>query len=253
MGVIVFGADGMLGSCVVRELLQREIPTVAILHKERDIGSLSQLASLKYVADTVINCAGVIEGPATQMILANALGPHNIQEECNGIRHLVHVSTDCVFSGKIQGRWLTKDDLPDPVSLYGRSKLAGEIDGKNVTTVRCSFIGPNHGFLRWLLDKNHSVVNGWSWAYWNGSTVWEVAKNLVDIAIGEPRGLTYLATNEIYSKYDLAVDIIRALHLDIGVHAVYEPAINRRLKPDIVMKGCVDSLKENTSRIKVAV
>ena len=78
-----------------------------------------------------VNCIGVVkQGPAEptrwRLIRANALFPHQLAAACRarGVR-LIQVSTDCVFSGR-SGRLHRGATMPDPVDLYGRSKLLGE-------------------------------------------------------------------------------------------------------------------------------
>src|SRR5262249_15888388 len=97
-------------------------------------------------AAAVINCVGVVKqlAAATDPLRAipiNAVLPHRLARLCavSGAR-FIHVSTDCVFSGK-KGNY-REEDTPDAEDLYGRSKLLGEvIDDDNTITVRTSIIG----------------------------------------------------------------------------------------------------------------
>ena len=83
--------------------------------------------------DVAVNCVGIVKqsdeaGDAARMIEVNSLFPHRLARVCEGrgVR-LIHVSTDCVFSGRRGG--YDESELPDPADLYGRSKLAGEPEG----------------------------------------------------------------------------------------------------------------------------
>src|SRR5207244_2190179 len=95
--------------------------------------------------DVVINAIGIVKQRATAhdpvlSITLNSLFPHRLAALCRSSRaRLIHFSTDCVFSGR-RGDY-SEDDNPDPVDLYGRSKLLGEVDGSGVLTIRTSIIG----------------------------------------------------------------------------------------------------------------
>ena len=111
--------------------------------------------------EVAINCIGVVKqspvaADAVSLVTANALFPHQLAAACSarGVR-LIHVSTDCVFSGRRGG--YAEEDLPDPSDLYGRSKLAGEASGPGIVTIRASMIGhelrTRNGLLEWLLAQ----------------------------------------------------------------------------------------------------
>src|SRR6185503_15884533 len=95
--------------------------------------------------DAVVNAAGVVKqrGEAAEAIPSieiNALFPHRLAVACGELgAYLIHYSTDCVFSGRT-GNY-SESDMPDPVDLYGRSKLLGEVSGPGCLTLRTSMIG----------------------------------------------------------------------------------------------------------------
>src|SRR3990167_1673949 len=166
MNVCVIGGQGMLGSRVVLEARRRGHET-----SEFPIPQQTEL---------IINCAGKIplKNPTyEQMIETNAILPWQLASM--NIR-LIHMSTDCVFSGS-EKKALESTTRPDPVDLYGRSKLCGEAGGDHVLNVRGSFIGPEHGFLAWLLAAR-GTVDAWIHAWWNGGSVEAMARALVDLA-----------------------------------------------------------------------
>ena len=96
--------------------------------------------------DFVLNAVGIVKQradakAAIPSIAVNSLWPHVLADAC--ARHearMVHVSTDCVFSGSRGG--YVESDVPDAFDLYGRSKLLGEVtDRENAVTLRTSIIG----------------------------------------------------------------------------------------------------------------
>lgn len=96
--------------------------------------------------DVVVNCIGIIKqakeaGDALLSISINALFPHILTKKCKARNiRLIHISTDCVFSGK-KGQY-RETDISDEEDLYGRTKYLGEVNEANCLTVRTSLIGP---------------------------------------------------------------------------------------------------------------
>ena len=161
--------------------------------------------------DVVVNCIGIIkqQSEANDPVSAigiNALLPHVIAGFCDetGTR-LIHVSTDCVFSGK-KGNY-TEDDFADADDLYGRSKYLGEVKGENAVTLRTSIIGHELqgklSLVEWFLSQNESV-NGYVNAIYSGFPTIELAR-IIDEYVIPDAGLSglYHVSSEPVSKYDL--------------------------------------------------
>lgn len=257
MKILLYGASGMLGSAVREELFRRDHSHLAPRH--RGGHSISDRVDvdldLTWGPEVVINCAGVIPDapgrPAAQdadieMVLVNALGPQVLAQLCRerGVR-LVHVSTDCVFSGAAR-RLLETTSVADTRDIYGRSKLVGETLGPiledRAVVVRTSFVGPQHGLLRWLLDQAQAGhVNGYRSAWWTGSTVWEVARGIVDLAEDPTsHGIVHLATERVQRKHDVLVRLAEILHLNVAILPVESPYINRALWPTHLIRDLSD-------------
>lgn len=188
----------------------------------------------------VINCIGLVKqrreaSEPLPAITVNALFPHTLAAACGerGIR-LIHVSTDCVFSGQLEPpHRYSEAMLPDPVDLYGRSKLLGEVNQAAVT-LRTSMIGREldraSGLLEWLLTQRGSEIKGFSNAVFSGPTALALAQVLHDVAHMHPsiRGLYHVAAEPI-SKLDLLDRLNQALDLRCVITPVDEPRINRAL------------------------
>ncbi|WBC21554.1 MULTISPECIES: SDR family oxidoreductase [unclassified Solwaraspora] len=230
--VLVAGATGMLGHTLLRELsadptldvhgTARDLadraphfpaPLVGRIASDIDASRFDQVRRIvdELRPDVVVNCVGVIKQrpdvqDATHTVTLNALFPHMLAQTCGQIgSRLVHVSTDCVFSGR-QGGYV-EEDLPDPPDLYGRSKLLGEVTGEGTLTLRTSIIGheltSNRSLVDWFLSRPGGV-KGWTRAIYTGVTTVEFARLLRTVVL--PRtdltGLYHLAAEPI-SKYDL--------------------------------------------------
>lgn len=253
MKVAVFGSTGMLGR-KVSDYLQQEGHTVYQFNRQD--GPIFDYPVVETLLrdcnpERVVNCAGII-GPkmtyAAEMVAVNALGPHVLSFVCEQMGvPMIHVSTDCVFSGHWRpeaGRH-SSTMRPDPIDLYGRSKLCGEVQASHVTNVRTSFVGLEHGLLRWVIDQSlGSTIEGWKNALWTGSTVNEVVRKLVPLIV-EPTGrIEHLATMGVLSKLIVVQAIKEVFKLDINIEVNEEVHINRALSPTIVLAPITDVLGE---------
>ena len=188
--------------------------------------------------DTVINAAGLVkQRPGGQEALAaitlNALLPHRLAVLCaaGGIR-LIHLSTDCVFSGR-QGKY-REDDPADPSDTYGRSKLLGEVAGPGQLTVRMSAIGRElrgrSGLLEWLLANRGGRVRGFTRAVFSGLTTAELATTIASVLEHQPslEGVWHVAAPAI-SKHDLLVSLRDALDIPLEIEPDEATVIDRSL------------------------
>lgn len=187
--------------------------------------------------DVAINCVGIIKqskmaaDPLTMLSL-NALLPHRIAKLCNltGTR-LVHISTDCVFSG-MKGLY-AEEDLPDASDLYGRSKCLGEIDSPNSITLRTSIIGRElvggQSLVEWLLAQENAV-KGFTRAIFSGLPTVELARVIRDHVLPHPEmsGVYHVSAAPI-SKYDLLTLVARRYGKDIEIFPDDEVVIDRSL------------------------
>lgn len=134
----LIGNKGMLGSDVQVLLKKKSIPYLAS-DKEVDICDLAQLKKLAHGKKIkwIINCSAytavdLAEDEEEAAYRINRDGVRNIALVAKDLNaKLIHISTDYVFDGT-KGRGYTEDDEPNPASVYGKSKLAGEIEIKNV-------------------------------------------------------------------------------------------------------------------------
>lgn len=216
MNILVLGCNGMLGSAVTNAVKDAGHSPIPSGVSTRDLFELRRVDDDHTDIRAVINCAGVIPSKHRSEVLTigtNSIGPRLVAKVFSK-SHVVNMSTDCVFSGRRKAAY-SISDRPDPEDLYGRSKLLGEVTAPHVTNIRTSFVGLDHGLVPWFLghvatEEDHpGKVPGWTNAWWSGSTVYEVAKRLVEIAETEPRGIVHLATEHPITKYDLLVELQR--------------------------------------------
>lgn len=213
MRVVVLGHMGMLGKRVMQEAQARghEVITPFVPGTNRP-ARLIALHTTDVEGDAVINCAGIVKQRSNdpmELTLTNAFAPHYIAKLCTqaGSR-LIHVSTDCVFSHKGPH---VEDSPVSPEDLYGKTKLAGEVDSPHLT-VRTSFIGfSTRGLVNDVLNKPTIRVS--NRLLWNGHTAETVAKFLLLMAELKYSGLIHFP-GEDYSRYQL----VRKLAGWLNVH-----------------------------------
>lgn len=188
MRVLVLGANGLLGSNVVKTAQMRGHDVAGTYHtsnpafdvplKSADIRDTDRIREIlsEYSPDVAVNCAALTdvdgcEADLDKAFAINANAPGEIAAVCSEMDiKFVQVSTDYVFDGSIDEPYSETDD-PNPIQVYGESKLAGEqaVRGTTAETyiVRLSFLYGIHranntlsGFPEWVrdrLDKNEST------------------------------------------------------------------------------------------------
>jgi len=186
----------------------------------------------------VINCIGVVKqlSAAKDPIISlriNSLFPHQVAGFCRAAgARLIHLSTDCVFSGG-KGMY-AEEEYPDPEDLYGRAKLLGEVTADGALTIRTSFIGreirTTSGLVEWLLSHRHGRVKGYTGAIFSGLTTQALAIVLADVVEHHPKlaGLYHVAADAI-SKYDLLRRLNVQFQAGITVEASDAVQIDRSL------------------------
>jgi dTDP-4-dehydrorhamnose reductase len=225
------GARARLGP----SLRQNVIVGIDVLDQDALLGVLARIRP-----DVVLNCVGLIKqlenanDPLAALPL-NALFPHRLRRACEllGAR-LIHVSTDCVFSGA-KGNY-KESDIPDATDLYGRSKLLGEVAEKNSITLRTSIIGRelsgNNGLVEWFLSEK-GKVRGFTKAIFSGFTTDELVRVIVQHVLPNPQlsGLWHVSSAPI-AKHDL-LTLVRDVY---GTEVQIEPddtlKIDRSLNSD---------------------
>jgi dTDP-4-dehydrorhamnose reductase len=192
-------------------------------------------------AEVAVNCIGIVKqledaSRPVPAIAINSLFPHQLAEACAelGVR-LIHLSTDCVFSGELPApAAYTEDDPPDPRDLYGRSKLLGEVTEGDALTLRTSIIGweleRSSGLLEWAASRSGREVRGFAGAIFSGLTTSALARVITELIREHPRlrGLYHVSADQI-SKFELLTELNRALDLRLSIERTEEPHVNRAL------------------------
>lgn len=254
--ILVLGAGGMLGHEAIRVLA----PDFEVWGACRDPRRLADLgvsaprilngldatdgatayALVERVRpDLVLNAVGIVKQlaaakAAIPSIVVNSLWPHVLADACatHGAR-MVHVSTDCVFSGTRGG--YTESDVPDAFDLYGRSKLLGEVtDRDNVVTVRTSIIGwqlgEPTGLMGWFAAHRTEPLKGFVKAVFSGLTTHALTDVIRDVILPDTglSGLWHVSADPI-DKYTLLAELAGYRGWDVDLSPADGPVIDRSL------------------------
>ena len=163
--------------------------------------------------DVIVNCIGILnkdaENNPDKAIWFNSYFPHYLEKITkNTATKVIHISTDCVFSGK-KGNY-TEEDFKDGIGFYAQSKALGEVDNEKDLTIRTSIIGPELnkngiGLFHWFMSQpENAQLKGYSQAYWSGITTIELAKVIDEVLSSQnASGLVHVARKEKIDKYNL--------------------------------------------------
>jgi len=231
MNILVLGVSGMLGNAMFRFLSEQQVLNVfgtarssstlkhfpAKLAKRIMAGidvenqDILMQVFVEVRPAVVVNCVGLIKQLADSdnplmALPINAVLPHRLARLCELVgARLVHISTDCVYSGK-KGNYL-ESDISDAEDLYGRSKFLGEVNYKHAITLRTSIIGHElasaHGLVGWFLAQE-GQAKGYTHAIFSGLPTVELARIVFDVVFPRPAlcGVFHVASTPI-AKYDL--------------------------------------------------
>jgi dTDP-4-dehydrorhamnose reductase len=219
--ILVLGGNGMAGHIILNYLhgnLTNDLyytlrspskdARAVTLDLTDDKSTYNCLSTIK--PDIVINAAGILNNDAAERlkesIYINSLLPHKLANYGDQLGFkLIHISTDCVFSG-LKGSYV-EEDFKDGTSIYAITKNLGEIIDPKHVTIRTSIIGPELrkqgiGLFHWFM-KQSGTIQGYQEVFWNGVTTIELTKAIIWIIQNQLSGLVHLTGKNRISKYDL--------------------------------------------------
>jgi dTDP-4-dehydrorhamnose reductase len=248
--IIILGSSGMLGHMVyfyLRGLDKYDL--IDVTHRSNLTDKSILLDAYNKVdveelivrerPDIVINCVGILINGANSnpgnAIYLNSYLPNQLSKILEKIGgKLVHISTDCVFSGK-RGAY-HEEDLRDADDTYGKSKALGEVINSRDLTLRTSIIGPElkaHGvgLFHWFMQQS-GEINGFTRAFWSGVTTLEMAKVIHEAIEQNLVGLVHVTNGEKISKFDLLQLIKQIWNMEnFKIHAFDGYTIDKSLLP----------------------
>ncbi|MGB4644278.1 MAG: dTDP-4-dehydrorhamnose reductase [Dictyoglomaceae bacterium] len=245
MRILITGAKGQLGSEFVKRFEKEDKDFLALGHTELDITDLKRVLEVfeEYKPDVVINCSAYnlvdkAEEERVNAIKVNAIGPKNLAFACE--KHnssLVHFSSDYVFDGKKEGLYV-EDDIPNPLNVYGESKLLGEEfikeETKRFLILRTSWVYGEgkqnfiYKLLSWAKEKEYIKVacDEFSVPTYTGRIV-EITLQSIKNGLS---GIFHLTNSGYTSRFEWAKVIFKSLNIKKFIYPTYMDEFNSPAK-----------------------
>jgi dTDP-4-dehydrorhamnose reductase len=221
--ILVLGSSGLIGHQVYYHFsknkkyklydisLKRKVNPNTILFDLTNFNELEKIIK-KIKPKYIINCCGVLINASNKdpesAILLNSYLPNYLSKIADNLESkLIHISTDCVFSGD-KGKY-REDDIKDGTSIYSKTKSLGEINTNNHLTIRTSVVGPelkleSEELLNWFLSQKNKIY-GYKKSLWSGVTTIYLAQLIEELINKKISGIYQVTTNKSISKYELLV------------------------------------------------
>jgi len=220
--VLVLGSAGLIGHQVYNYLKDSdnyELHNISYQNKIQDDTVLLDARNEQVFIDKItsispkyiVNCIGILidgsNADPENSIFLNSYMPHRLTRLADKINaKLIHISTDCVFSGDKKEPYIETDEK-DGRGVYAKTKGLGEIISDKHLTLRTSVVGPelkNDGeeLFHWFMGQSGEVL-GYTKSVWSGVTTIELAKAVKWSIDHHITGLYHVTNNSSISKYDL--------------------------------------------------
>lgn len=220
MKVFILGCNGMAGHTISLYFKEKGYDVYGFARKKSKfiptfIGDAKNLDLIKSIIwgndfDCVINCIGLLNQFAEQnkedAVFLNSFLPHYLAFITKEFpTKIVHISTDCVFSGK-KGNY-KESDSKDGETFYDRTKALGELENEKDLTLRNSIIGPDInpsgiGLFNWFMQQT-GEIKGYTNAIWTGQTTLQLAKTIEKAIEVDVHGLYNMVPDNSISKFEL--------------------------------------------------
>ena len=259
--VVILGSTGMIGSTLVKYFSELQIPFIEVNRKGIGIapgskaikfnasnGDVEELVSSFRQNTIFVNLIGVIRHKINlndEELIQNAkrlnsVFPKELATQAERIHgRVIQIATDCIYSGKT-GRY-TEHSIPDPVDVYGDTKLNGEFAANNLLTLRVSVIGKeiqDHiELMDWVIDQlPNAELKGFANHFWNGITSLHFAKlvgSLIAQNLFSP-GTFHIVPGNSISKFELVSLVARLANRDdlVVLETLDMNAVNRTLSTE---------------------
>jgi len=220
--VLILGSSGLIGHQVYNYLKDNSDFSLSNISYKRKLNNDTILLDARneqnffdqirlIQPNYIVNCIGVLINGAEldyeSAISINTHLPQRLEKLANKINtKLIHMSTDCVFSGNKKSPYLETDER-DGEDTYAKTKALGEIISENHLTIRTSVVGPeiingSEELFHWFMNQS-GIIDGFTKAIWSGVTTIELAKAIKWFIENNTTGLYHLTNGIPINKYNL--------------------------------------------------
>ena len=280
MRVLVTGVSGQLGHDVLISLQERGHEPIGVDRSKMDLTDNSQIRGFikECTPDAIIHCAAytAVDNAEDNKELCRQINAIAVKEVAECAKELdipmIYISTDYVFDGSKDGEY-SEDDIPNPINIYGKTKLEGELYVQNILEkyyiVRISWVFGENGnnFIDTMikLSKDRDELNVIDDQIGSPTYTKDLAPLLVEMIESDKYGI-YHATNDGYCTwYEFAKEIFKIDNINIKVNPILtnqyptkaKRPINSKMKKNKLSKANFnelrnwkDALKEYINTIK---
>jgi dTDP-4-dehydrorhamnose reductase len=228
--IAILGGKGMLGDSLALACQQHRIITTVLDLPEFDITNEKHLSNALKDVDAVINCAAYTnvekaesESELVYKVNAEAAGMLGLAAKNAGV-WVLHISTDFVFDGKSE-RPYVETDTPNPINIYGASKLAGEellVESRCrhcIMRVEWTYGLAGDNFVAKMIKRakageNLKVVDD---QIGSPTATTEIAGVICKLLPKKPQGLFHFANTGYASRFEVAKFIFDKLDMSVNL------------------------------------
>lgn len=233
---LVIGANGQLGSDLMKSF-STKYDVIGVTHSEIEVADINSVK--KIIEDikpfVVLNTAAYHNVPTCEInpeksYAVNAFGALNVAKVAESLSAInIYYSTDYIFDGYKLNPYF-ESDLPNPLNIYGNSKLAGEFNTLNYSSksyvlrisgiygkVVCRAKGKNFVTTMLNLSKNKDILKVVDDEILTPTSTQEIADKTVELLSSDNFGLYHFTAEGACSWYDFAVKIFDVLGIKISV------------------------------------
>ena len=244
--ILVLGSAGLIGHQVYNYLKDSgnyELHNISYSNKIQDDTILLDARDEQIFIDKItsigpqyiVNCIGILingsDADPENAIFLNSYMPHRLTRLADKINaKLIHISTDCVFSGDKREPYVETDEK-DGRGIYAKTKGLGEVVNEKHLTLRTSVVGPElktdgEELFHWFMSQKSDIF-GFTKAIWSGVTTIELAKAVQWAIDNEITGLYHVTNNSSISKYDLLKLFQKYTKKDIRIKPLDEKNVDK--------------------------
>ncbi len=257
--VLLTGAGGQLGTDIsIRAASRSDVELVSLDRSHLDITNAAHVAAVvdKYRPDVIVHAAAYTavddcERNEEHAFAVNGAGTSNVVSAARSVQsRVIYVSTDYVFDGTKQSPYV-ESDTPNPASVYGASKLAGETSvgelEEDGLIVRTSWVCGSHGsnMVKTILRaaQNHPMLTFVDDQIGNPTFTGDLAHQVLELSVRNDAGVMHVTNEGSVSWYQFCQDVLEFAGL--GRERV-QPCATDELQPPRPAPRPANSVLANT-------
>ena len=228
--IAILGGKGMLGSDLVQTCRRQRLDPMVYDLPEFDITDTDNVQQAVAESEIIVNCAAYtnVDGAEDQAELAYRINAEAVGRLGTVVRDagkwLLHISTDFVFDGS-GDRPYVESDRPNPINIYGKTKLAGEqlLAGSGceycIVRVQWTYGSAGNNFVTKLIQrvKSQNTLKVVDDQIGSPTATIEAAEAICKLIQKKPQGIYHFASAGYVSRFGMAEFILDKMSMDVNL------------------------------------